>query len=551
MTIPHAIPTYKIVQQIDAADSVGHKLVERSKSKRASSPKDIQATGDVHWPCIRNSPDIPATDIHKPASAHNAGELPDFWMNFTRLLYLHLENNNFSRRIPISVGYLLNNMLSMRNNSLTGELPSSLKNWARLQFLDLGENNLLGRIPAWIWNSLSKSRVLSLPSNRFHGSMPTSICALSKMQILDISSNNFSGTIPRCHGTYAQIRISHKLAIKVRRIKCSSVIRAKLIRYDVLDIQFQNNNYITDFLGSLNNDAHPSSRAFIVMHYKAEFSQQYQSNKEIDSGTTEEIYGLAPFIFDGCTKGNKRNVRFSGVERGIGSLVMGIRHLKPFSSTSSYIIYLLLRGTNWSLSSSRSGSVTFESVDRPLIRIGGWRRLLPFQYQLTRSEKVNRNACNLREKRNKSLLRDPEWLGRVVHSVTRGCQSGLSLSKHSSALLQLSFQVMKVFAPNFEDRTDSDSYSLRRKTSHSQLVDQKFNSISAKSFSEDVCQLILRIDKVKFDHPILNMLLDKVKFDVYMHGSGMLNVVAAYGNSTFVITVHWNFIESKVIVGKL
>ncbi|GJU81995.1 hypothetical protein Tco_1284360 [Tanacetum coccineum] len=40
----------------------------------------------------------------------------------------------------------------------------------------------------------------------------------------------------------------------------------------------------------------------------------------------------------------------------------------------------------------------------------------------------------------------------------RGCQSDLSLSKHSSALLQLSFQVMKVFTSNFEDRTDSDTY---------------------------------------------------------------------------------------------
>ncbi|GKE42723.1 hypothetical protein Tco_1470007 [Tanacetum coccineum] len=69
--------------------------------------------------------------------------------------------------------------------------------------------------------------------------------------------------------------------------------------------------------------------------------------------------------------------------------------------------------------------------------------------------------------------------------------------------------------------------SLKHKTSHSQLVDQKFNSISTKSFSEDVCQLILRIDKVKFDYPILNMLLDKVKSGVYMLGYGMLNVVAA------------------------
>ncbi|GJU91984.1 reverse transcriptase domain-containing protein [Tanacetum coccineum] len=32
------------------------------------------------------------------------------------------------------------------------------------------------------------------------------------------------------------------------------------------------------------------------------------------------------------------------------------------------------------------------------IVIGGWSRLPPFQYQLTRSEEVDRNACNLREK---------------------------------------------------------------------------------------------------------------------------------------------------------
>ncbi|GKG06312.1 hypothetical protein Tco_0326398, partial [Tanacetum coccineum] len=44
------------------------------------------------------------------------------------------------------------------------------------------------------------------------------------------------------------------------------------------------------------------------------------------------------------------------------------------------------------------------------------------------------------------------------------------------------------------------------------------------------------------------MLLNEVKPDVYMLGSGMLNVVAALGNSAFVITVHWNFIESKAIV---
>ncbi|GKF40449.1 hypothetical protein Tco_0120510, partial [Tanacetum coccineum] len=69
--------------------------------------------------------------------------------------------------------------------------------------------------------------------------------------------------------------------------------------------------------------------------------------------------------------------------------------------------------------------------------------------------------------------------------------------------------------------------SFWRKTSHSQLVDKKFNSFSCEGFCEDVCQLILHIDKVKFNHPILNMLLDKVKYDIYMLRPGMLNIVAA------------------------
>ncbi|GKB18456.1 hypothetical protein Tco_0852379, partial [Tanacetum coccineum] len=69
--------------------------------------------------------------------------------------------------------------------------------------------------------------------------------------------------------------------------------------------------------------------------------------------------------------------------------------------------------------------------------------------------------------------------------------------------------------------------SFRRKTSHTQLVDQKFNSFSAKCFSEDVCQLILCIDKVKLYYSILNLLFDEVESDVNKFGSIMLNVVAA------------------------
>ncbi|GJU22445.1 leucine-rich repeat protein [Tanacetum coccineum] len=128
-----------------------------------------------------------------------SGDLPDCWMNLTRLFYLNLESNKFSGRIPTSMGSLSNmSVLSIRDNSLTGELPSSLQNCTLLILLDVGENNLSGRIPAWIGKTLSNLRVLSLTSNGFYGTMPTSFCGLSEMQILDISVNNISGTIPRC-----------------------------------------------------------------------------------------------------------------------------------------------------------------------------------------------------------------------------------------------------------------------------------------------------------------------------------------------------------------
>ncbi|GKG27404.1 hypothetical protein Tco_0403107, partial [Tanacetum coccineum] len=57
-------------------------------------------------------------------------------------------------------------------------------------------------------------------------------------------------------------------------------------------------------------------------------------------------------------------------------------------------------------------------------------------------------------------------------------------------------------------------HGLWRKTSHSQLVDKKFNSFSAKGFSEDVCQLILGIEKVKLYYSVLNLLFYEVESEI-------------------------------------
>ncbi|GKA52771.1 hypothetical protein Tco_0746086 [Tanacetum coccineum] len=68
----------------------------------------------------------------------------------------------------------------------------------------------------------------------------------------------------------------------------------------------------------------------------------------------------------------------------------------------------------------------------------------------------------------------------------------------------------------YSSTSSANFQSLRRETSHSQLVDKKVNSFSAKGFSKDVRQLILRIDKVKLYYSVLNLLFYEVESDVNM-----------------------------------
>ncbi|KAJ6868231.1 hypothetical protein NC651_033325 [Populus alba x Populus x berolinensis] len=112
---------------------------------------------------------------------------------------LNLASNNFSGKIPSSIGSMRNlQTLSLHNNSFVGELPLSLRNCSSLVFLDLSSNKLRGEIPGWIGESMPSLKILSLQSNGFSGSIPPNLCHLSNILILDLSLNNISGIIPKC-----------------------------------------------------------------------------------------------------------------------------------------------------------------------------------------------------------------------------------------------------------------------------------------------------------------------------------------------------------------
>ncbi|XP_021295824.1 probable LRR receptor-like serine/threonine-protein kinase IRK [Herrania umbratica] len=128
-----------------------------------------------------------------------SGEIPDCWKKWPRLVGIKFCDNNFSGKIPSSMGSLTSlQSLHLRNNSLVGEVPSSIKHCRELLTVDFGGNRLSGHIPPWMGGRLSKLIILSLHTSKFNGNIPKELCVLSSLQILDLSHNNFSGNIPSC-----------------------------------------------------------------------------------------------------------------------------------------------------------------------------------------------------------------------------------------------------------------------------------------------------------------------------------------------------------------
>ncbi|XP_031126943.1 receptor-like protein EIX1 [Ipomoea triloba] len=129
-----------------------------------------------------------------------SGEIPNCWNNsLSNLFILNLANNNFSGKVPYSLGSIPSlQSLHLRNNKFIGELPSSLQNCTSLRVMDFGGNEFVGKIPSWIGRSLTNLLIVSPRHNKFYGTVPSSICHLNSIQILDLSENILTGEIPHC-----------------------------------------------------------------------------------------------------------------------------------------------------------------------------------------------------------------------------------------------------------------------------------------------------------------------------------------------------------------
>nr|GFB53058.1 hypothetical protein [Tanacetum cinerariifolium] len=123
-------------------------------------------------------------------------------------------------------------------------------------------------------------------------------------------------------------------------------------------------------------------------------------------------------------------------------------------------------------------------------------------------------------------------LPRIEESVNATLEAEvLTRSSHSSRTSEM--ELKKIHIENMEgnksiQRSDEQRNLYNaRKTSHSWLVGKKFNSVPAKSFSEEIRQLILSVDEVKLNHPIFNLLFDEMISDIDVLRSRVLDIIAA------------------------
>ncbi|KAJ9184967.1 hypothetical protein P3X46_004651 [Hevea brasiliensis] len=123
-------------------------------------------------------------------------------VNFTSLLVLHLNENNFNSPIPrwlFNISTLID--LNLGSSNIKGPIPNNaFRKFCTLQFLDLS-SNIIGSDIIKLVDGLSECsnntlEELDLQNNNFNGQIPESLGNLTRLRSLDLSGNSFSGLIP-------------------------------------------------------------------------------------------------------------------------------------------------------------------------------------------------------------------------------------------------------------------------------------------------------------------------------------------------------------------
>ncbi|XP_037455107.1 tyrosine-sulfated glycopeptide receptor 1-like [Triticum dicoccoides] len=128
---------------------------------------------------------------------HLHGVLEDAHIfNLRNLSTLDLGGNNFSGKIPDSIGQLKKlQELHLNNNNMSGELPSAVSNCINLIIIDLKSNNFSGELANVNFSNMLNLKTLDLLYNNFTGKVPESIYSCSNLTALRLSGNKLHGQL--------------------------------------------------------------------------------------------------------------------------------------------------------------------------------------------------------------------------------------------------------------------------------------------------------------------------------------------------------------------
>ncbi|ONK60069.1 uncharacterized protein A4U43_C08F13860 [Asparagus officinalis] len=157
-----------------------------------SKPKSITiAFRGAYGECLTRSGGVPATYRRRSASAYTLMTGKSCWTTWDRLLKgyglfpICLNSSSPVRTLTVS-GYL-----QLSRNRLSGEIPAEIGAMKRMSLIHLEENNFSGRLPPQIAGV--PLVVLNVSNNSFSGEIPPEIGRMNCLESLDLSFNNFSG----------------------------------------------------------------------------------------------------------------------------------------------------------------------------------------------------------------------------------------------------------------------------------------------------------------------------------------------------------------------
>ncbi|KAJ9703069.1 hypothetical protein PVL29_004722 [Vitis rotundifolia] len=167
--------------------SIFPRLEVLNLSRNALQGNIPSSMGDMEW--------LVSLDL---SNNNLSGQLPERMMvGCISLHIIKLSNNSLHGTLPTKSNLPRLLFLSLDNNNFSGEISSGFLNSSSLLMLDISSNSLMGQIPDWIGN-FSALRSLILARNYLDGAFPTGFCKLNELRFLDLSHNKIGPTLPPC-----------------------------------------------------------------------------------------------------------------------------------------------------------------------------------------------------------------------------------------------------------------------------------------------------------------------------------------------------------------